>query len=286
MDVVHAASCLNCGAPITGAFCASCGQKQAHVDLTLREFFHETTHELLHWDGKIPATLKTLFFHPGRLTRDFLAGRRARWLPPLRVYLLCSLAFFVTGPIVESITHQPVGQVARFKITRSRGDNAPLTADERQELAEGLPARVFGLDRMERAAADNERLNHIIQSSFPKAMFVLLPVFALITKLAWRRAMPHYPAHLYLALHIHAVWFGALALVTLATLVLVWNLLRSLAGTAALFYVVIYTLLTLRRVFGESWTKTIAKSTAVAFAYAFCLLAVSLGMMAYALIRI
>jgi hypothetical protein len=60
------AVCLNCGAALSGAYCARCGQKSTQPDLTLGGFLHETTHELTHWDGKIPATLKTLLLKPGR----------------------------------------------------------------------------------------------------------------------------------------------------------------------------------------------------------------------------
>ena len=77
MTVVHEPACLNCGRPLTGAFCAGCGQKQMPLDLTLMEFLHASTQELTNWDGKIPGTLKALFFQPGRLTLDFFAGRRA-----------------------------------------------------------------------------------------------------------------------------------------------------------------------------------------------------------------
>ena len=76
------AACLNCGRPLSGPYCAGCGQKKRDTDPTLREFLHETTAELAQWDGKIPGTLKTLFLKPGALTLDFLAGRRARWLSP------------------------------------------------------------------------------------------------------------------------------------------------------------------------------------------------------------
>jgi Protein of unknown function (DUF3667) len=95
-DAVAAERCLNCGRVLTGQYCAGCGQKKRDFDPTLREFLHETTQEPSNWDGKIPNTLRALFFNPGRLTLDVLAGRRARWLMPLRVYLICSLAFFAS----------------------------------------------------------------------------------------------------------------------------------------------------------------------------------------------
>src|SRR5438067_1521357 len=101
-----AVACLNCGRPLTGAYCASCGQSQTHPDPTFREFLHEATHELMHLDGKLPRSLAALFFHPGLLTGDLLVGRRARWLAPLRLYLICSIAFFVSGPMMERLTHR------------------------------------------------------------------------------------------------------------------------------------------------------------------------------------
>lgn len=277
-------ACLNCGAALTGPYCSSCGQKRPHTDLTLRQFLHETTAELTHWEGKVPTTLKALFVKPGLLTRDFLAGRRARWLPPLRVYLLCSIAFFVSGPVVEAITHRSFRQMAKITITGTQGDTT-LTAEERRQIAEGLPARVFGVERLERAAADPARLNRVIKAAFPKAMFVLLPVFALLTNVLWWRKLPRYPAHLYLALHIHAAWFGALTVATVATAFFSSDKAANAIGLVALLYVAWYGIVALRRVFDDSWGRTLAKALAITVVYATCLFGVSMGMLGYALLR-
>jgi len=186
-DSVAVDTCLNCGAPLLGgAYCATCGQARPHPDPTLREFLHETTHELTDWDGKVPRTLKALVLQPGRLTVDYFAGRRARWLPPLRVYLICSVIFFLSGPAVEKVTHRSVREAAKITITNSDGTTA-LTPETRQEIANGLPGRIFGVDRMERAATHSADLNRATQAAYPKSMFVLLPLFALFTSVAWRK---------------------------------------------------------------------------------------------------
>src|SRR5439155_21106078 len=138
-------------------YCARCGQKKPHPDLTLRELLQETTEELVHWEGKVPSTIKTFFLEPGRLTLDFLAGRRARWLPPLRLYLICSVAFFVSGPLLESITHRSARQVAKITLSAPDGSKT-LTPEARREIAEGLPGRLFGPERLERAAANSAQL--------------------------------------------------------------------------------------------------------------------------------
>ena len=284
MNVVEAPACLNCGSPLTGSYCAHCGQKRPQTDLTLRELLHETTRELLNWDGKIPNTLKALFFRPGLLTVDFLAGRRARWLPPLRVYLICSIAFFVSKPVVEAITHRSAREIAGISVTSSNGGTA-LTPEELQELEAGMPARLFGRDRLLRAAANSAQLNREIDAVFPKAMFVLLPIFALLTMLAWRRRVPHYPAHLYLALHLHAAVFAAFTVLTIALGLFTSNVVMIVSVLTVFSYLVWYGLLTLRRIFNDPWLTTIVKAASIAVVYAICLSATSLLMLGYAVMK-
>jgi hypothetical protein len=280
MTVADEPACLNCGGPLTGPFCARCGQRRAATDVTLAEFLRDTTHELTNWDGKIPSTLKVLFLKPGQLTLDFLEGRRARWLAPLRVYLLCSVSYFLIGPIVEAITHRNVREFAKVIITNPDGSTT-IDPRERERVERGLPARIFGIDRLERAAANGTLLNRNIEGTLSKAMFLLLPMLAVFTRLAWRRRVPRYPAHLYLALHIHAAWFGVLVLLTLVKGFVTSDLLGGIIGLAAFVYTVWYGLVAARTVFKESWPRTIAKVVAVGGAYSICLFVMSLVLLAY-----
>jgi len=276
--------CLNCGHVLAESYCPACGQRRVHTDLTLHEFLDETTHELVHWDGKIPRTLKTLFLKPGLLTVDFLAGRRARWLAPLRIYLICSVAYFLSGPLIEAVTHRSAREMARFSITNGDGTRT-LTPEMRERIKQGLPARVFGIERLERAAADSAKLNHEIQAVLPKAMFALLPMFALLTWIAWRHALPRYPAHLYVALHLHAAWFGAMMASTIAAGFIRSNTVAGIVGLFVLLYVPWYGLMAVRRIFGESWPRTIAKAGLVTAVYGACFLVTSMSLLAYALWR-
>ncbi len=284
MTAPQTTACLNCGHPLTGPYCAGCGQKRRDTDPTLREFLHETTAELAQWDGKIPSTLMTLFLRPGALTLDFLAGRRARWLQPLRLYLICSLAFFVSKPLGQAIGKRSGNDIAEITITNPDGSRT-LTPEVLEELEAGIPARVFGRDRLVRAALNNDQLNREIDAVLPKALFVLLPVFALLTMVAWRRRLPRYPAHLYVALHLHAAWFGAFAVSTILQALFTSVPVVVVIGVAALVYVAAYGLLAVHRIFGDSWPATIAKVAAVTVAYSICLFAVSLALLAYVLTR-
>lgn len=284
MAASTSAACLNCGAPLVGPYCARCGQKAARPDLTLAGFLHETTHELTHWDGKIPATLKTLLLKPGVLTKDFLEGRRVRWLAPLRVYLICSLAFFASKPLIEAITHRSARQFAQVTITADDGSRT-LTPEQRQRIAEGLPAQFIPLERLEAAAAQGTRLNDEINASFPKAMFVLLPVFALLTQTVWRKTRPGYPAHLYVALHIHAAVFAAMTILDIVIGFIPSNVVAAIASVVFVVYVGWYGLVALHRIFNDSWPKSIAKSVAVAAVYFLCVGAVSFVLLLYAITK-
>jgi hypothetical protein len=114
-------------------------------------------------------------------------------------------------------------------------------------------------------------------------VFVLLPFFALLTSIAWRGKQPRYPAHLYLALHLHAAWFGALAVMTILTGFTSSSAALSTSGILVGVYVVWYGLVALRRVFGESWLRTIGKAAMIGVMYSAFLFAVSLLILGYAI---
>lgn len=78
--------CLNCEAPLQGAFCHACGQA-AHVHKTLWSIVHDVLHGVFHFEGKIYRTIPMLFYKPGSLTRRYIAGERVRFVSPLALFL-------------------------------------------------------------------------------------------------------------------------------------------------------------------------------------------------------
>lgn len=86
-------TCLNCGAQLTGAFCASCGQR-AHLHRSLLALGHEILHGVFHFEGKIWRTIPELFLHPGRLTRRYVAGERAKFVSPMAMFLFTAFLMF------------------------------------------------------------------------------------------------------------------------------------------------------------------------------------------------
>lgn len=92
-DRTHERNCLNCGSPLTGNFCATCGQK-AHVHRSVRAFFQDFLQNLFNFEGKIWRTLPMLVWRPGEMTRRYIAGERARFISPIALYLFTVFAMF------------------------------------------------------------------------------------------------------------------------------------------------------------------------------------------------
>lgn len=88
-----ATNCLNCGANLSGPFCAACGQK-AHVHRTFSEIWHDILHSVLHFDGKMWRTLPMLLFKPGELTRRYVHGERAKFVSPMALFLFSIFLMF------------------------------------------------------------------------------------------------------------------------------------------------------------------------------------------------
>jgi Protein of unknown function (DUF3667) len=86
--------CENCGAPMAGPFCAQCGQAAIDYRRSFRHIIVDVLDSFLNWDSKFFATIGWLIARPWHLTNQFLAGRRVRYVHPLRLYLLASILFF------------------------------------------------------------------------------------------------------------------------------------------------------------------------------------------------
>jgi len=96
----HETNCLNCGTELTGEYCHACGQ-HAHVHRTLTAFFHDFLHGVLHFEGKIWRTLPLLAWKPGELTRDYIDGKRARYVSPIALFLFCVFLMFAAVSLLS-----------------------------------------------------------------------------------------------------------------------------------------------------------------------------------------
>lgn len=119
--------CANCGTATIGAFCHACGQP-SHVHRSMGHVVEEFLHGVWHFDSKAWRTLPMLAFRPGKLTREYIEGKRARYIAPLALFLLSVfLMFFVFGLIGS----QALG-VNGVNVRPS--DRADVIADARETL--------------------------------------------------------------------------------------------------------------------------------------------------------
>lgn len=247
--------CLNCGAELAGPFCAQCGQENTELRVSLRRLVKDFLAEQLGLESKVPTTLWTLLRHPGRLTKDYLAGRRVRSLLPLRLYLSASVVYFLLLSIAG-------GLKGNFRITES--DRAGIDSSHVESPAKPRGAvmqfvrkrmkRFDGMSTQEVVKFFNDAFIHYM----PNAVFVLLPVFTTLLYLLYRKTGRFFAEHLIFTLHIHAFAFVALTLSLLTPDSLDW---------IAPVWILAYLYVALKVVYGETRRKTIGKFAALLFSY-------------------
>jgi hypothetical protein len=236
------AACPNCGHAGEGPYCAHCGQKHPHPgDLSLGHAWHHVLHELVHLDGKVLHSLRLLFTRPGQLSLDFLEGRRARHVHPIRLFLV----FLVGYVLFAGVRLEPAGH----------------------QLVDSLPPRLHA--RVEARAAKvqltldqylhQRHMTHVVPylKGFTVGSMLLAGVWL---RLFFRRQRRHLPEHMVVALHVGCVnmalgmTVGWIYLVTSSG----W-----LNGGAIWVPSYVYEVLAAKRVYGESWPRTILKIAAV-----------------------
>ena len=91
----HEKNCLNCGATVEARYCSRCGQENIEPKESVGHLIGHFFADITHYDSKLFITLKDLVFRPGYLTREYAAGRRTRYLNPIRMYVFISAIFFL-----------------------------------------------------------------------------------------------------------------------------------------------------------------------------------------------
>jgi hypothetical protein len=261
------ANCLNCGALLDGAFCSRCGQRAIAPYPTVREMIGDAWQELSGYDGRFARTFRMLLGRPGALTIETLEGRRAPYIGPVRLYLVASVVYFVCAAAVPNLrTPAPA-------VMPGPGDPITIDATGRTEMSPELRDRA--LQRLQRAPwwaqmilrpaiVDPAAFRRRFVETLPRVLFALVPVFAAIVALFYRRR--RFAQHLIFAIHLHATIFIVLTVRELSQLARSLIVLRVFEiGAAA--GIVAYGLLAFRSVYGESWLRILVKWVGIAAIY-------------------
>ena len=336
------AACLNCGAILRGQYCGNCGQRARSRLISLWELVRDAFGDLFELDSRLWRTVTPLLLRPGLLTADYLAGRRARYMPPFRMYLVLSLVFFVIAffnprdelalfyaPVdagdqteteepgfIDGVSDglegedQAIPEEAREGLERAGLDIDEINArveEAEEDDDDGFNIRVNGDDPSEdgcelgdydvsnmpewfRVRFSRERIEAACTRTFmsedgqqeflrkmldniPLALFVLLPLMAIVQAFLYPLSRRYYVEHLLFFVHFHAFFFLML------TLQILWGrLVQSLGGpnwlgvlpiVAASFYIPVYLFKAMRRVYEQGWFLTFIKYLLLLVAYLF-----------------
>jgi hypothetical protein len=149
------AHCRNCATALTGQYCSRCGQRAGVRMITLWELIRDVFGDLFELDSRLWRSLLPLLARPGHLTREYLEGRRVRYMPPFRMYLVLSVIFFLLVSVfsAQSDLRVQIGDESASeempRTTESAGaesdgeeaDAPPAAADEAGEPVETAGAK-------------------------------------------------------------------------------------------------------------------------------------------------
>lgn len=249
--------CRNCGAmpPESALFCPQCGEETAARKPTISEF----RDRYVAFAAALGRTLR-LLLRPGRLTREYLEGRRRNYVPPLRLYLTISAVFFIVAKVLASAEiHAPTSPPPKSVQLRPTDCGTPGHG-ECTFVDRWLQGRVDAARRNPQAFAQN--LDSRALELAPYAMFVLLPVFAAIMKLVWSGRGLAYGEHFVFSLHLHSFWFLDL---------MASNLVLDPLGDVLTLAVPVYAVMAMRTVYGGGWPAAIVRGIAGLLIYGLAL---------------
>ena len=255
-----ASHCRNCGAAVDYHYCSVCGQEtKLHVP-SAREFMHEFVGHYVALEGRLWKTLFYLLCKPGFLTAEYIAGRRVRYVEPLRIYLTFSIVFFavlkLSGPSLAQFDTPPEETRARTAQVQAAPNKSITTPDG--FTADNLVIKFSPTlekklkEFLRKPNSDKARLLTAgFYSYVPYALFLLMPVFAAYLELLYLGSGRRYGEHVLFALHSNAFAFMIIGLL-IAVDPLGWGALQA----ALVAWLVFYLPTAMRRVYGGSRSVT------------------------------
>ncbi len=242
------ARCANCGAVLAGPYCHACGQSAETFERSIGLLLAETVEHLFHTDGRLVRTLPRLVFKPALLTNDYLAGRRTAQTPPLRLFLVVILLFFLAGSLGETI--HPFGPL--FKADSST-DTVPTLSPGHNPITQGLAAWLN--PRLIFAAAHQREFGTAAGAWLHRIAILFLPIATLLLAALFHSKRRRIFIFDHAIFSMHSLSFMVL-LFTLMTLMSIAAPLRGLAPPLVLTAPV-HLFFHLRGVYGASVPGTL-----------------------------
>jgi hypothetical protein len=275
--------CSNCGFVFAGIrnYCPRCGQKNKQLTAPLKYLLEEVLESTLHLDSKSFRTISSLLIRPGHLSVEFNSGRRAKYVAPIRIYVLLSFIFFLLfglltgGPsadVDEGQASPKKGLGLSFTIRQiSSRELVGLSKEQVDALMvkRGVPATIgykFVFHQMHKVAnrsASAAEFSHLLIKNISYMMFILMPVFgAWIYVFHWRK-QKYFIESLVTSIHFHSYLFLMLTILMLIS-VPIKNEIPLLAMPVL---GAVYLYLMFRRVFQQSVWLILLKMICIGLLY-------------------
>ncbi|MDH3223939.1 MAG: DUF3667 domain-containing protein [Gemmatimonadota bacterium] len=264
--------CLNCGRLLDGRYCATCGQSDTDFDIPVARFAKEFLSESFDLDARLRQTVGPLFLRPGHVAAEYVAGHRARFVPPIRMYVLASFVMF----LVLSLTAGPASVVIS---SGEPGSDTTAVQEDSSAVTSLAPAEAQPVETEEadgdatfsqrmsrgalRASEDPEAFRASFLNRMAQLMFVLLPAFALLLKAFWPRRL--YVHHLIFSVNFHTVVFFTIAVAKIVSAIPAPG--TDQIGAVIMLGVPVHLFGGIRRFYGQRWVPSVLKGIGVGLLY-------------------
>ncbi len=156
--------CLNCGTILQGKYCHVCGQENLQIKESFGHMMNHAISDYFHFDHQFFHTLKPLLFKPGYLTNEYMSGKRAQYLHPVKMYIFISLVYFVllfqTGHEALKATSEPVKPTVGTRIVDSLNKqiskDPDLSAAEKKDVQKKVTKYAGGIIKVTHTDDDND----------------------------------------------------------------------------------------------------------------------------------
>lgn len=275
--------CPNCQTALETEenFCPTCGQENREIMLPAFHLLSELFDSMFNLDSRFFKTLLTIFTHPGKITKEYNVGKRRRYAPPLRIYLISSLLFFLLMGINNRKDLVTVDNQIGKSIEAGSEDTLDLNlGTETIHLTwnEVLGYRDFDDVQLDSALLSKEIeptwFNKLstrqglkildggvggfveqLSQSFSIGMFFLMPILGWLLLLFFRRLKKPYVYHLIFSIHLHSIAFLVYSIAIVGEMLFSFTFLEDIFNLGIL----IYFILSLKNVYDLKWGESILK---------------------------